>query len=223
MSLLSERNETNCLNCGTTVIGKYCHQLWPGNQKICGIFFQIKNVASGYLFIPLTMVPLKLKDIREWLIDHRREFQLLEEEEFPSDYGVYDMYVKLHQFMGFYAYRHECEEAIKELDTCLNKNFQELINWTKKNEVLGSQKLLMFVIDYFICQEDVDEDLIKIQNGLYTERQPFNPIFCFSDIFMYLYWNNSIHETTESKKDQLLIIKEVRKMLKRHFHNRDKV
>jgi hypothetical protein len=87
------------------------------------------------------MLPLKLKDIREWLIDHRSEFHLMEEEEYPSDYGVHELYIKRHQFLGFYAYRHECEEALKELETALNKNFEELIKWTIKNEVLGSPTL----------------------------------------------------------------------------------
>ena len=169
------------------------------------------------------MVALKLKDIREWLIDNTSEFQLLEKEEFPFDNGVYDIYIKLHQFIEYYAYRYECEEALKELHTSLNKNFLELINWTKKHEVLGSQKLLMFVIDYFYWEEDVGEDLIKIHHGLYTERQPFNHIFCFCDIFMYLYWNNNIHETVLPENEQLAIVKEVRKMLKENYHNRDKV
>lgn len=169
-------------------------------------------------------MPLKLQDIREWLIDNKDEFHLMDTEKLPYDNGIYDTYVLLHQFTGYYAHRQECEEALKELEVSLHKNdFQEIIQWTKKYKILGSEKLLLFEIDYFTWEEDVDEDLIKIHEGLYTERQPYNSIYCFCTLFGYLYWNNSIHETVMPKEEQLEILEEVRGVLKKQYHRRKKV
>jgi len=82
---------------------------------------------------------------------------------------------------------------------------------------LGSQKLLLFQIDYLLCDENVDEDLLKIHSGIYTERQPFNEIYCFCTIFMELYWNNSIDETVFAKKERKGLLIEVRKVFKKHY------
>jgi len=79
------------------------------------------------------LVPLKLKDIRERLIDNKSEFQLLEADEYVPANGVYDTYILLHKFIEYYAYRHECEEALKELEFFLNRiDFLAIIQWIKK-------------------------------------------------------------------------------------------
>ncbi len=168
------------------------------------------------------MTTLKISDIREWLIDNRDEFQKLKAREYPPlDNEVYWMYTKLHQFILYYPYRHKCEEALKALEISLKENFVELIKWTKNNEVLGSQELLMFEIDYFDWIEDVDEHLLKIHEGLYTERQPFNNILCFCKIFQLLFWNNNIHEIILTKQEQLSILKQVETILKKHYLDPD--
>jgi hypothetical protein len=142
------------------------------------------------------MKPLKLDDIKQWLIDNRNEYQKLKSQEFPPlNNEVYWMYIRLHRFMEYYPFRHKCEESLKDLEISLNGNFFELVKWTKNNEILGSQELLMFEIDYFDWIEDVDEHLMKIHEGLYTERQPFNSILCFCKIFQLLFWDANIHET----------------------------
>ena len=165
---------------------------------------------------------LKLNDIREWLIENRSEFKKLIAEGFPPfDNHMYWKYYRLHRFVEFYPYRHKCEEALKDLEISLNGNFLQLVKWTKNNVILGSQELLMFEIDYFDWFKDVDEHLLKIHEGLYTERQPFNNILCFCKIFRLLFWKNNIHKKTLSEQKQLSIRKEVENIFKKHYFDSD--
>ena len=168
------------------------------------------------------MTTLKISDIREWLIDNRDEFQKLKAQEFaPFDNEVFTMYNILHQFMEYYPYKHKCEEALKDLEISLKGNFLKLVKWTKDNEVLGSQELLMFEIDYFDWVDDVGENIMKIHEGLYTEKQPFNNILCFCKIFNFLFWGNNIHETNLTEQEQLSILKEAENIYKKHYFGPD--
>lgn len=168
------------------------------------------------------MTILKLSDIRKWLIDNRSEFQNLKAQEFPPiNNEVYWTYIRLYRFMEYYPYRLKCEKSLKDLEITLNENFLQLAKWTRSNEVLGSQELLMFEIDYFDWKEDVDEHLLKIHKGFYTERHPFNNILCFCKIFTLLFWNNNIHEIILTKQEQLSILKEVETIFKKHYLDPD--
>lgn len=164
------------------------------------------------------MLPLTLNDIKSWLIESKDEYQKLKAQEFPPfDNAVYSMYLQLYEFMEYYPYRHKCDKALKYLKPFLNQDFSQLISWTKANEILGSQQLLMFEINYINWKENVDEKFIKIHEGLYTERKPFTNILCFCKIFQLLYWDNSIHETILTEQEQLLIHKEVRRIFKKYY------
>jgi len=68
---------------------------------------------------------------------------------------------------------------LKDLKPFLNKYFPQIIEWTKKNEILGSQELLMFEVNYINWTENTNEPILKIHEGLYTERKPFAHIICF--------------------------------------------
>lgn len=162
------------------------------------------------------MKPLKLDDIRVWLIENRDEFQNAKAQEFPPlDNRVYWMYFTLHQLMEYYTYKHRCEKALRRLVRCIEGDFLELKRWVKAYQVLGSQKLLMFEIDYFDWKENVDENLMKIQKGLYTEREPFNSILCFCEIFSLLFWSYEIHETILSDTEQKIILRKVKDALEK--------
>lgn len=71
--------------------------------------------------------PLKLDDIRIWLIENRNEFQKAKAQEFPPlDNQVYWLYYTFHQLMKYYTFRQRCEKALKSLNWCVEGDFQEL-------------------------------------------------------------------------------------------------
>jgi len=158
---------------------------------------------------------LKLNDIKEWLIDNREEYQKLKAQEFPPfDNALYWTYNHLYDFIQFYKYKQHCDKALSELQI---NNFSRLSQWTRDYEVLGSQDLLMFEINYFDWKEEVETDKIKIDEGLYSERRPFANILCFCKVFQHLYWDNCIHERelTESEKDE--VVTELKTILKPYY------
>jgi hypothetical protein len=168
------------------------------------------------------MVPLKIKDIREWLIENRNEYQELKAQEFPPfNNEVYWMYEHLKNFIEYYKFKNKCDNALLELNTIYNSDFSELSKWTKEYEVLDSQDLIMFEINYINLREQVSNDRIRIYEGLYTERKPFANILCFCKLFQLLYWDNSIHETLWTEKEQLSIKKKVGRILKKYYIDKD--
>lgn len=79
----------------------------------------------------------------------------------------------------------------------------------------------MFEINYINLREQVSDDKIRIYEGLFTERKPFANILCFCKLFQHLYWNNCIHETILTEKEQLSIKKKVGRILKKYYLNTD--
>lgn len=160
------------------------------------------------------MIPLKIRDIREWLIINKKEYQKLRSQEFPPfDNALYWTYIHLHDFIQYYKYKHHCDKALSELQI---NNFSRLSEWTREYEILGSQDLLMFEVNYFDWIEDVSTDKLKIHEGLYTERKPFANILCFCKAFQILYWNNSIHETELTEKEKSEVMAELKIILKNY-------
>jgi len=158
---------------------------------------------------------LTIQDIREWLIDHRAEYQKLKAMEYrPLGNETYFMYTSLHEFIQYYSYVDRCTKALNDLRPHVNTCFTNVIKWTKDNILLGSQDLLMFEINYFDWIEIVDKNVIKIHEGLYTERKPFLPILFFCKIFQILYWNNAIHEMEATEEEQTNIMAELNKLFK---------
>lgn len=161
------------------------------------------------------MTALKINDIKEWLIDNRSEYQKLKAQEFPPfDNALYWTYVHLYEFIQYYKYNQQCDKALLELNI---DDFTKLSEWTKKYELLGSQDLLMFEVNYIIWDENVSSDRIKIHEGLYTERKPFANVLCFCNVFQHLYWDNCIHEKelTESEKEE--VVTELKTILKIYY------
>lgn len=162
---------------------------------------------------------LKIDDLKEWLIDNREEYQKLKAQEFPPfDNALYWTYNHLHDFIQYYKYKQQCDKAILELNA---DDFNKLSQWTRQYELLGSQDLLMFEVNYIDWDEDISSNKIKIHKGLYTERKPFANILCFCKLFQHLYWDNCIHETILTEKEQLSIKKEVGRIFKKYYLDTD--
>ena len=168
------------------------------------------------------MQSLKINDIREWLIDNRDECQKLEAQEFTLVFNeMYSMYRHLKDFIEYYKFKHKCENALLKLKAIYNSDFNNLSQWTKEYEILGSQDLLMFEVNYIKLREQVSNDKIRIYEGLYTERKPFANILCFCKLFQHLYWDNSIHETILTEQEQLSIKKKVGRIFKKYYLDTD--
>lgn len=160
----------------------------------------------------------KISEIWEWIFDNQNEYGKLKDQEFsPYDNELYWTYNHLHDFIGYCQYFHECHAALINLKPFLNSNFQEIIKWTKTYEVLGSEKLLMFEVNYIFWDEEVSEEVIKIHKGLYTERKPFADIICFCKIFHLLYWNKDITRADITELQQSEIRKEFQTIYYKYF------
>ncbi|MDE3234501.1 MAG: hypothetical protein KGO81_01010 [Bacteroidota bacterium] len=139
------------------------------------------------------MHPLTIRDIREWLIINQAEYKKLKAEKFPPlDNEMYWLYGDLYRIIEFYSLTHNTHIAIQEFNAIQNFDFKHLVLWTKKHEVLGAKKLILFEIDYFDWIEEVDKDLLKIKDGIYMEATPFKETLLFCRIFQILYWNFDI-------------------------------
>ncbi len=158
---------------------------------------------------------LKISDIKEWLIDNRKEYQKLKAQEFPPfNNALYWTYEHLYDFIQYYKYKHKCDKSLSELIT---DDFNNLSQWTKEYELLGSQDLLMFEVNYLDWDEDVSSAKIKIHKGLYTERKPFVNVLCFCKVFQHLYWDNCIHETEPTESEKVEVVTELKAILKTYY------
>lgn len=80
------------------------------------------------------------------------------------------MYGHLKGFIEYYRFKYKCDHALLELNSIIDFDITQLCRWTRDYEVLGSQDLLMFEVNYMDWNEQVGNDKIKIHEGLYTER-----------------------------------------------------
>ena len=152
------------------------------------------------------MLPLTLTDIREWLEENRAEYEQLRSSEFPPiNDTLYWTFKYLSVFIDYYRFKPQCIKALYELKPILNEPFPTLIKWIKTHYELGVNEFFSFERIYFDWVEDIYEEVIKIHEGLYTERKPFNEIICFSKIFYLLHWDFSIlkRNLTDEEQDEI--------------------
>ena len=158
---------------------------------------------------------LNITDIKEWLVDNREEYQKLKAQKYPPfDNELYWTYIHLYDFIQYYKYKQHCDKALAELQ---NDNLSHLSQWVRKYEILGSQDLLVFEVNYIYWDEEVSNDKIRIHQGLYTERKPFASILCFCKVFQHLYWNNNIHETELTENEKVEVVTELKNILKTYY------
>lgn len=130
------------------------------------------------------------------------------------------LYPRFYELMKYFSIRHKCDEALNNLKPILDKDFLEIANWTRQYKTFGSEKLLMFEIDYFDWVEKVEKGVLKIHEGLYTEREPFENMLCFCKIFQIVYWDNSLHTEKVTDNEWLELKKEIKSILKRHYNDK---
>jgi len=158
---------------------------------------------------------LKLADIKNWLVEHREDYQELKQKEFlPLDNTLYWTYNHLNEFLKYYKYKQKCDTALSELHA---DDFTKLSQWTREYEPLGSLNLLMFEVNYINWDEDVSIDTIKIHKGLYTERKPFANVLCFCKVFQHLYWDNCIQEAELNENEKVEVVNKLKTILKTYY------
>ena len=161
---------------------------------------------------------LTINDIREWLLENRAEYKKMKAAKYPDfRHPLFFTYYNLREFISYYKYRYKCDQALKELVMILKTDSSDLSGWTRRHEVLGSQDLLMFEINYFDWYEHVENDCIKIEEGIYTARKPFQNILCFCKLFQLLYWDFALHEEPISAREKEEVLLEARKILMEHY------
>lgn len=162
---------------------------------------------------------LKIEDIKAWLVENTDEHEKLKAQQFPPfDNAMYSMYGHLHDFVEYFKFIVQSDSALNELNFITATDFAELSKWIKKYEILGSQDLLMFEINYIRWDEQVSDDKIKIHEGLFTERKPFVNILCFCKVFQHLYWDNRIHEVEPTEVEKAEIITALQSIFKNLLH-----
>jgi len=62
-------------------------------------------------------------------------------------------------------------------------NFSQLVQRAREYEILGSQDLIIFEVNYVNWDEDLSNYKLKIHEGLYMERKPFADVLCFCKCF----------------------------------------
>lgn len=165
------------------------------------------------------MATLTINEIKIWLKKNRHDYQKLRAEEYPSfNNHLLFLYPQLHQLMRYYSMRQKCEEAVNNLKLIFNKDFTQFESWTQQYEILGSKHFLMFEINYFDWIEEVEEGLLKIREGLYTKRDPFENILCFCKIFQIVYWDNSLHNKRVTDQELFVIKKHLKRILNKYYN-----
>lgn len=164
------------------------------------------------------MPSLTITDIKDWLLENRNYFQKLKAQDFPPyDDALFSIYSHLIDFIEYYKFKNNCENALLKLKAKLNIDFIELSRWTKDYEILGSQDLLMFEVNYINWNERVSDDKIKIHEGLYTERKSFANILCFCKVFQHLYWDNNIHEVDLKENEKVEVKAKLKSILDKNY------
>ncbi len=74
----------------------------------------------------------------------------------------------------------------------------ELKHWVAKNEDLGAEKYVCFLMDYLDYDENNEEEHLKLfllelsELEIYIDRQDFKNTIDFLEIFIELYWVQEI-------------------------------
>lgn len=120
---------------------------------------------------------LILADIYEWLADNETAFRSVPRDQPPPlDNGLYFMYQQLEDFVSYLPF--------------VKSDLHGLEAWANIHEELGAKSLLIFPVTYLNWTEPVDDDAIKIGEGLFTEKKPLEKLIAFCEAFQRWYWTD---------------------------------
>lgn len=164
----------------------------------------------------INMSVFTLTQIKDWLAANHQEFLELNSEQYPAlnNQLVYD-YKKYSELISYYEHNEACETALKKLYKILGSNFNEIQSRTQEYEILGSQTLLLFEVNYFDWTETIASDLIKIKDNCYTPLEPLENLHLFCKVFNVTYWDYQLHlmfdpnKASKARREIVETIKEV--------------
>ena len=114
----------------------------------------------------------------------------------PTDENKFlDLYKALDTICEFHRNEKYFEEELTEYKK-IKDSQSELKNWIAKNEDLGAEKYVCFLVDYLDYSENAEHLNIYINSSkeleIYVDRQDFRNTVEFLEIYNELYWVKKI-------------------------------
>ena len=114
----------------------------------------------------------------------------------PTDQDKFlDLYNALDTICEFHRNEKYFEQELTEYQK-IKDSQSELKNWIAKNEDLGAEKYVCFLVDYLDYSENAEHLNIYIHSSkeleIYVDRQDFRNTVEFLEIFNELYWVQEI-------------------------------
>ncbi|MEP2280966.1 hypothetical protein [Maribacter sp.] len=105
-----------------------------------------------------------------------------------------DLYEALDTICEFHRKEQYFEQEINEYQK-IKDSQSDLKNWITKNEYLGAEKYVCFLVDYLDYSENAEHLNIYVHSSkeldIYIDRQDFRNTIEFLEIFNELYWTNN--------------------------------
>ncbi len=129
----------------------------------------------------------------------------------PTDQEIFlDLYEALDTISEFHRNEKYFEQEMVEYHK-IKYSQLDLKNWVAKNEDLGANKYICFLVDYLDYSEDVKHLIVFVQSleelDIYIDRQDFKQTIEFLEIFNDLFWVKKIYP----ESIQLLITEGINK------------
>jgi len=130
----------------------------------------------------------------------------------PTDQDKFlDLYNALDTICEFHRNEKYFEQELTEYQK-IKDSQSELKNWIAKNEDLGAEKYVCFLVDYLDYSENVEHLNIYAHTSkeleIYIDRQDFRNTIKFLEIFNELYWEKEIlPESLERIRNEMKKIK----------------
>ena len=114
----------------------------------------------------------------------------------PSDKDKFlDLYKALDTICEFHRNEKYFEQELKEYQK-IKDSQSDLKKWVVKNEDLGAEKYVCFLVDYLDYSENAEHLNIYVHSSkeleIYIDRQDFRNTIEFLEIFNELYWVQEI-------------------------------
>ena len=130
----------------------------------------------------------------------------------PTDQDKFlDLYNALDTICEFHRNEKYFEQELTEYQK-IKDSQSELKNWIAKNEDLGAEKYVCFLVDYLDYSENAEHLNIYAHTSkeleIYIDRQDFRNTIKFLEIFNELYWEKEIlPESLERIRNEMKKIK----------------
>lgn len=106
-----------------------------------------------------------------------------------------DLYRRLDNISELHRYENYFEQQMKEFSNIKDSHY-ELKKWVAKNEHLGANKFVLFLVDYLDYSENPEHLNVYFpyskEFDLYIDRKDFKNTIDFLEIFNELYWVQEI-------------------------------